>query len=677
MKKIFTVLFALLLVPTMMSAQGWPVNYKGVMLQGFYWDSFDATKWTTLTQQADELSETFDLIWIPQSGNCGGMSMGYDPLYWFPGNGHYNSSFGTEEELRTMIQTFRDKGLKTIGDVVVNHRKNLSNWVDFPQEAYGGATYQLQSTDICKNDDGGATQTWATNNGYTLSANNDTGEDWGGMRDLDHKSENVQQNVKAYVKMLLEELGYAGFRYDMVKGYSASYTKMYNEYANPEFSIGEYWDGTSRIKSWIDNTGKRSAAFDFQFRYTVRNAANNGDWTKLGQQNDGNWPLVSNDAYSGDYRQWAVTFVENHDTERRSGAAQDPLLKDTLAANAYLLAMPGTPCVFMTHWRACKNDIKSMIAVRRAAGIMNTSGYENMLSTKTYYANYILNGTDRVLLVAVGNVPQGMAPNGFTRVLEGYHYAYFLPNTMETAWIDKASGEYTGSIDVMLSAVSATNGAELVYTTDGTEPTASSTKVASGTKLTIDSDCTLKVGLLVGGTVKNIITRNYVISESQTITVHVNADAVSTWTTMNFWTWGGNGTHAPASGAWPGDRVNDTKTVNGKTFYYKEFTLSGSDDFVNFVFSAGSGSPQTVNVENVTTNKFYEILNEKEGSNYKVQDVTSAYTDIAVVRTEQPRGAVSVYTLDGRLLRTVTTPADALNGLPRGIYIVGGKKVVK
>lgn len=37
------------------------------------------------------------------------------------------------------------------------------------------------------------------------------------MRDLDHSSENVQTIVKAYLDMLLNDFGYAGFRYDMVK----------------------------------------------------------------------------------------------------------------------------------------------------------------------------------------------------------------------------------------------------------------------------------------------------------------------------------------------------------------------------------------------------------------------------------------------------------------------------
>ena len=351
MKKILSVMLAAIFIlcgTIKVQAQGWPEDYGGVMLQGFFWDSFNDTQWTRLEKQADDLATTFDLVWVPQSGNCGGTSMGYDDLYWFD----QNSSFGSEAELRSMINTFKEKGIGTIADVVINHRKNVSNWVDFPRETYNGVTYEMTSTDICADDDGGETKKWATQNGYSLSSNNDTGEGWSGMRDLDHKSENVQKNVKAYLRFLIEDLGYTGFRYDMVKGYSGSYTKMYNEEAKPQFSVGECWDGTGTIRNWIDAADKTSAAFDFQFRYTVRNAINKNDWSYLGKQNDNNWPLVSKDYEKGAYRQYAVTFVENHDTEKRANANQDPIKKDTLAANAYLLAMPGTPCIFLTHWNA-------------------------------------------------------------------------------------------------------------------------------------------------------------------------------------------------------------------------------------------------------------------------------------------------------------------------------------
>ena len=99
-----------------MAAQGWPAAYEGVMLQGFYWNSYDATNWKNLESQADELSQYFKLIWIPQSGNCGAESMGYDPLYWFD---NYKSAFGSEQELRSMIKTFKQKGLATIADVEI------------------------------------------------------------------------------------------------------------------------------------------------------------------------------------------------------------------------------------------------------------------------------------------------------------------------------------------------------------------------------------------------------------------------------------------------------------------------------------------------------------------------------------------------------------------------------
>ena len=39
MKKIFTTALAAIL-PLMVLAQGWPAQYDGVMLQGFYWDSY-------------------------------------------------------------------------------------------------------------------------------------------------------------------------------------------------------------------------------------------------------------------------------------------------------------------------------------------------------------------------------------------------------------------------------------------------------------------------------------------------------------------------------------------------------------------------------------------------------------------------------------------------------------
>ena len=679
-KKVYSLLLLfvfLFLGDSPVRAQGWPANYNGVMLQAFYWDSFDATKWTTLEKQADELSKYFSLVWIPQSGNCGGQSMGYDDQYWFS---NYNSSFGDKEQLLSMIKTFKNKGIGTIGDIVINHRKSNNGWFGFPTETYNGVTYTMNSKDVCSDDDNGKAQTEANKLGVSLGAK-DTGEGWDGMRDLDHTSTNVQNTVKAYLKMLIDDFGYTGFRYDMVKGYSATYTGMYNNYAKPSFSVGECWDGTGTIRNWIDGTKingtPTSAAFDFQFRYTVRNAINTGNWGRLGNQNDNNWPLVSNNYENGNYFQYAVTFVENHDTEKRSNAEQDPIRKDTLAANAYLLAMPGTPCVFLTHWMAYKQEIKAMIDARKAAGITNTSSYTNMRSSYGLYANLIKVNDKNRLIVTVGSDLSGYTPSNvdWTKVLEGYHYAYYLANSLETAWADKASGEYSDPFSVKLTAVSATSGAQLVYTLDGSNPTASSTKANSGTSITINEACTLKVGLLKNGTVTSIITREYSFKapyEAKTITVHVDVSKVN-WSNVNFWTWGGDGSHAPTNSNWPGDHVTATKTVNDKTWYYKSFTLNSDDDLVNFVFSTNSGSPQTVDINNVTTDKYFEISTTQTDGKYTVNDVTETVTGINEIKSATPYLNNKIYTIDGRVVRDHYD----LNTLPHGIYIYKGKKIVK
>ena len=676
-KKVYSLLLLfvfLFLGDSPVRAQGWPANYNGVMLQAFYWDSFDATKWTTLEKQADELSKYFSLVWIPQSGNCGGQSMGYDDQYWFS---NYNSSFGDKEQLLSMIKTFKNKGIGTIGDIVINHRKSNNGWFGFPTETYNGVTYTMNSKDVCSDDDNGKAQTEANKLGVSLGAK-DTGEGWDGMRDLDHTSTNVQNTVKAYLKMLIDDFGYTGFRYDMVKGYSATYTGMYNNYAKPSFSVGECWDGTGTIRNWIDGTKingtPTSAAFDFQFRYTVRNAINTGNWGRLGNQNDNNWPLVSNNYENGNYFQYAVTFVENHDTEKRSNAEQDPIRKDTLAANAYLLAMPGTPCVFLTHWMAYKQEIKAMIDARKAAGITNTSSYTNMRSSYGLYANLIKVNDKNRLIVTVGSDLSGYTPSTseWTKVLEGYHYAYYLNNSLETAWVDKASGTFSNPLSVKLTAVSATSGAQLVYTLDGSNPTASSSKVNSGSTITINETCTLKVGILKNGSVSGIITREYTFLEAKTITVHVDVSKVN-WSNVNFWTWGGDGSHAPTNSNWPGDRVTSTKTVNGKTWYYKSFTLNSDDDLVNFVFSTNSGSPQTVDINNVTTDKYFEISTTQTDGKYTVNDVTETVTGINEIESTTPYYNNKVYTIDGRVVRDHYD----LNTLPHGIYIYKGKKIVK
>jgi len=614
-------------------AQGWPAGYGGVMLQGFYWDSFDDSQWTVLEKKANDFSGYFDLVWVPQSGKAAATkSMGYDPLYYF----NQNSSFGTEAELRSMITTFKNKQIGTIADVVINHHGTNNGWFGFPAEVYKGVTYQNLSTDVCADDDGGKAATEARKTGTQLSQNNDEGEGWGGMRDLD-----------------------------------------YNTAANVKYSVGEFWDGNANtVKAWIDATGKRSAAFDFAFRYAVRDAINQNDWHVLSDTR-----LTGLNIDNGSYKQYAVTFVENHDVQDRgttSGYSPDPIRKDTLAANAYLLAMPGTPCVFYTHYLAYPKEIKSMIDARKLAGVTNTSSYQVYRSSKDYYAN-VVTGTNGKLLVVVGNNANQLTvlTSRYTKLLSGYHYAYYLANDAETPWVDKASGQYeVENLKVKLTAVSANAGAKLVYTTNGTEPTASSAQVASGTEITLpEGETTLKVALLAGGVVGKVITRSYKVTAPvpftpETIRVYVNTDQVNWNAYVNYHSWGG--THTAT--AWPGDKVTSKTTLNGKTWFYKDYTLTKADDYVNFVFSIGSASNasanQTMDIERVKKTSYFVISSTKENGKYVVNNVTNEVTGIEGVEVDAKQSKVDkyYYTLSGQ--RLIGKPSQ------RGIYIQAGKKIV-
>lgn len=671
MKKIYFTLIALL-ASINMFAQGWPANYSGVMLQGFSWDSYDYSQWTVLEKQADDMKGFIDLVWLPQSGKCIETTkvMGYMPYYYF----NQNSSFGTEAELRSLIAKFKANGIGAIADVVVNHR-NTDGWYTFPAETYKGVTYQMLSTDICKNDDGGSTATQAKKDGVSLSNNYDEGTDFGGCRDIDHKSANVQKIIKAYLKFLKEDIGYTGFRYDMVKGFSGTHVADYNDATGVKFSVGEYWDGNPSIINWINSTNKKSAAFDFQFRYNVRDAVGVVKDNKI--VSSPNWSKLKSDynlMHDPTYRQYAITFVENHDMQYRSADEPlDPLKRDTLAANAYMLAMPGTPCVFQPHWRAYKQEIKSMIEARKLAGITNMSNYTNKMAQTTCFANETT-GNKAKLIVVVGNNTKAYTPSAdYAQILEGYHYRYYLSKSAETAWCNIPSGEYEAGFKAKLTAVSQNNNAKLVYTTDGTDPTAKSKQVATGNTINIDETCTLKVGLLSNGTVTGIRTYNYTVKafEPYTITIYANADQVTNWgSAMYFYAWNSSETFTLG---WPGTAVTATKTLNGKKWYYMDFKIKSKDAIVNIIFNQGNGTgkKQTLDLNAGNSTKYYEITTTQSNGKYTCKDVTAIWAPTGITGTptiSNTKTDNAWYTLSG--MKLGKKPAES------GVYIHQGKKVI-
>ena len=616
MRKLYSTL-VLLFVAIATMAQGWPQNYKGVMLQGFYWDGYADSKWTVLEKQADELSQYFDLIWVPQSGMTSKFyhnkekTMGYDPCFWLD----HNSCWGTEAELKKMIKTFSDKGTGIIEDVVINHKNGLNTWVDFPDETSASGNYSIKwdNTDfsgICVTDE-------CNKNGYPTTGANDTGDNFDGYRDLDHTNETVQKNVKTYLDFLLNEIGYVGFRYDMVKGYSAKYTGEYNSSAQPIYSVGEYWDDDkTKVTNWINGTKVdgiiQSAAFDFPMKYNINSAFGGGNWSALA--ND----MLSNDKT---YARYSVTFVDNHDTYRRDEGGKDYLGTNICAANAYILAMPGTPCLFLKHWQSNKGTLKRLIALRKAAGITNES---EILTAETLGNGFLL-----TVQGSIGKLRLHLGPVG--------DVAFANPVDMWTLAIEGKNFQVYTSKDVDLTAMKA-------ITDEDASP-------EDDTPVEIPSFC--------------------IVNEGETCAFFVSP---KNWgSQIKCWCW--NNKYNYTTNVWPGVNCEklgeDSKGNSVWKWTFKESDKKSQSStnegiiFNDFIASNDPNGNQTAD------------LAFKNGGYYNDEGLQAIVTPTAIRNiTVQTDGETKVFTLDGRLIRTAKNSEEALSGLPKGIYIINNKKFV-
>ncbi len=687
---------------------GIPAGYGGVMYQAFYWNSYSETAWSNLESQADELCSFFDLIWVPQSGYCGsGNQMGYMPLYYF----WQDSSFGTESQLRSMISTFKSKGTGTIADVVINHRAAASGtWFDIPSETYNGVTYSMSYSDYCRSDEDGN----ICNQGIDASqfGANDTGDDFYGARDLDHTSSNVQYIMKAYIDFLLSDLGYYGVRYDMVKGYAAYYTGMYNAATNPQFSVGEYWDDTSPIENWINSTAeyngtKQSGAFDFPMKYELNTCCNAGSgWNTVGNGAG----LIDNSSY----RRYAVTFVDNHDTEYRganssdANSADNQCYNNVLAANAFILAAPGTPCVYMSHWlnSSYKNEIKKMIHARKMAGMTNTGDWKCGWWSSSSWSG-IGTGTNGNVFVVLGNntssgstIVNNVDMNDYFLVTSGTNYAFYVSKSCNSVWPSVPSGSYSGS--VTLNAVTDKSGVVIVYTLDGSDPTADSATCSDGGSITVSNN-TLKAGLLINGSVVGITTRYYGSMDGSGSTNSGGSTGDSTgsssggstsgststsdgtwvayftdngspaWSTPYVWIWdNANTSKNYTGGTWPGKPM--TQQADGMWTY--TFTTTDNITTPMIIFNDGDANgggtiptEQTAdlsftNYGHYNRNGLIEVLAPEEDDNGDDEE-NEEETGIKTVNIVS--GNAPVYTLQGTRVSKPTS---------KGIYIVNGKKVV-
>ena len=437
MKKIILTLLAIFFLAPMLRAKniGVPAECEDVMLQAFYWDSYDSnksstkygrTKWIDLLKDTAAINANFDLVWLPPSAKAGSDGVGYNHKKL----SNQDSSWGTKAKLNELIAALHAGNTKVLADIVINHRANKSNWCDFEEDVFGEGygSFQLTEEHICSDDECFTTSS-STCYGSATHGAKDTGSKFDGLRDLDHTSEYVQQWAKTYMRWMLDSMKYDGFRHDMTLGFHGQYLGMYNEASKPYLSVSELWESITRQKQHLQETDSNTMIFDFQQKYELHKAIVNGSYSKLMQN--------TNSFRGQGLERYAVTFVDNHDTFERDGYGDNQFggqycdlnsaakKAQIVQAYAYILMMPGVPCVFWPHWYKYKDEINQLIKLRKLAGIHSESAVSDESYVQGAYQGTIQGKKHKVIL-RLGKNRDMTAPAGYGCCANGDHYSVYV-----------------------------------------------------------------------------------------------------------------------------------------------------------------------------------------------------------------------------------------------------------
>ena len=660
------------------NANSVPSECEDVMLQAFYYDSYrdgapgdvlvngkqlGNTKWNVLLSQSDEIGTYFDLVWLPPSGKSEGGTGYHQTVY-----SNQNSDWGSQKDLLEFINRMHAADTKVIADIVINHAGGKS-WCEFYTQNFGeygmfepDASWIAQSDEVNFNSEAGDCKGKATgpeDGGYNGQDN------YGSARDWAHAKPEVQEMMKAYLKWMKNVIGFDGWRYDYAQGFKGKYIDMYNSASENYFSVVEFWNGDmNNIKSYLNDVNWNTLAFDFSTKYSAIQGIADGNYQRC----------MGSGLLGAGLSKYAVTFVDSHDTYFGCEAGRDnndeiggcgksmeDYNKDrVLGANAFILSMPGVPCVFYPHWVKYKDAIGKMVLARKAAGVHSESKVSDEAGNG-YYKSTITGHHGSIRLLLGPNSGFETTPAGYTLAYKGGNFAMYYTTTeaeVPVLSITPSTIYKTETYTVEMSAVALSGTPTIYYTVDGTDPTTSSTKKIYTTSFTVQGTTIVKAYATLNGVNTAVQEATYTYQEPQQTPLTVKFMPPATWETVYLYAWDGTNL-----GAWPG---MEWKTKDSEGWLYQVFPSDVRE--VKIIFNNGAGEQsndilldqdacyewdgtqeklsQNCSISNIP----FQLIVNPEGKVYKTEKL-----DVTMSTVGGGEASTIYYTLDGTEPSTAST----------------------
>lgn len=378
-----------------------------ILFQAFGWDSTVNSKegewYNHLKANALVLKELgITHIWYPPVSRSVA-HQGYMPGdYYDLGSEEDETYYGNEKELKDSLARFRSLGIQTVADVVVNHRT-----ASHQEDGVWNVFHHKSGKMMWKK--------WAlAKDDYKGTGAADTGDNFTPAPDIDHTNEVVRHDITKWLKWMKNEIGFDGWRFDFVKGYSGNYVAEYVNRSEVNFAIGEFWSSMGyqsqsilnpnqdphrqKIVDWVDETRGIARAFDFTTKGILQEAVSRREY----------WRLKAEDGRQSGVMGWwpgkAVTFIDNHDTGSKQSHWPFPA-ENILEGYAYILTHPGTPTIFYEHyfeWGSnVRHKIQELAQLRVTHNVHKTSELTILEARQGFYLAEVGNK----LLVQLGDEP--------------------------------------------------------------------------------------------------------------------------------------------------------------------------------------------------------------------------------------------------------------------------------